>query len=58
MALDEPRDNDKVQQEEGFRLVVEEELLKSSGGLTMEYSDGFFRKGFQIKSKKAGAFGC
>ena len=60
MALDEPREGDRVVQEEGFRLVVDGRLLDDSGGLRIDYLTGVFRKGFQISPIKSAcaASGC
>ena len=53
MALDEPRDDDEVSAQEGFTLVADRKLLDESGGITVDYLTGPFRKGFQIKANSS-----
>ncbi|PLX41229.1 MAG: hypothetical protein C0608_06405 [Deltaproteobacteria bacterium] len=50
MALDESKDTDTTLTLDNFTLTADSELLKSSGGVKVDYSDGPFRKGFIIKS--------
>lgn len=53
MALDEPKDDDEVLQVKKFKLVASKALLADQGGVEVDYLTGPFRKGFQIKGKKA-----
>lgn len=57
MALDEPKDEDEVVQAKGFTLIVSKALATEQGGVTLDYLEGPFRKGFQIKGNKP-AEGC
>lgn len=52
MALDEPKEDDEVVQAKGFTLIASKTLLEDQGGITLDYTDGPFRKGFQIKGNK------
>jgi Fe-S cluster assembly iron-binding protein IscA len=58
MALDEPRDDDEIIQSKGFSLLVDKKFLEQSGGLEVDYMDGLFRKGLQIKEKNNVTSGC
>ena len=56
MALDEPSDKDQIQVEAGFRMIIEKNLLRQSGGVTVDYLNGPMRKGFNVKATSQG--GC
>lgn len=58
MALDEPKEEDEVLEAKGFKLVASKALVEEQGGLVVDYLTGPFRKGFQIKGKKATSCGC
>ena len=56
MALDEPKDNDLVKQEDGYSVVADKTLLEKSGGLLMDYHTGPFKKGFHVRAKNPQEF--
>jgi len=62
MALDEPTDSDERQQEDGFELVIDKDLLSQLGGaveIDFYESPYFIGKGFRIRPTQAQpATGC
>jgi hypothetical protein len=51
LALDEPKANDEKIEAEGLFFVADSDvadLIRSSGGLSIDYAKGWFRKGFQL----------
>jgi Fe-S cluster assembly iron-binding protein IscA len=63
MALDEPKDTDKKFDFEGMSVVVDKELLETTGGITIDYQSAGWRAGLSITPKQplkapAGAFSC
>ena len=58
MALDEPRDDDEVLEQETFTLVADRKLVDESGGVKVDYLTGPFRKGFQIQPIKSACGSC
>ena len=50
LALDEPKDSDKVYDNDDLAFLVEEELMKSCGTINVEYVDAGPRSGFGITS--------
>ena len=59
MALDEPKETDFVQEEEGFRVVADRALVERTGGLVMDYHTGPYKRGFHVKAKnQAAGLGC
>ena len=57
MALDEPKDDDSVQDENGFQLIIQQSLLDQTGGLSVDFLTGPLRKGFQIQASSQSG-GC
>ena len=61
LALDEPKDNDKVFDNDSLKFLVEESLAKTCGGITVDYIDAGPRSGFGITSVNpisSGGGGC
>ncbi len=50
MALDEPKEDDEIFEKDGFKLVMNKKQLAQAGGISIDYLDGPFRKGFQLKA--------
>lgn len=50
LALDEPKSNDKVFENDSLKFLVEEGLLGTCGGITVDYIDAGPRSGFGISS--------
>lgn len=57
MALDEPKDDDAVVEQSGIKFVLDNQttdILRQSGGLTIDYIDEEYRKGYMLKLGSAG----
>jgi Fe-S cluster assembly iron-binding protein IscA len=52
LALDEPKENDKVYENDSLKFLVEESLLNTCGSIKVEYIDAGPRSGFGITSSK------
>lgn len=50
LALDEPKDNDKVFENDTLKFLVEDSLMSTCGGITVDYVDAGPRSGFGITS--------
>ncbi|NQS71127.1 MAG: hypothetical protein HQQ73_03035 [Desulfobulbaceae bacterium] len=48
LALDEPRDNDKVFEEGTLKFVVEDQLLARCGSIKVDFIEAGYRSGFSI----------
>ena len=51
LALDEPKADDEKIEVEGLSFVAEgdvADLIRSSGGLSIDYAKSWLRKGFQL----------
>ena len=51
LALDEPKANDEKIEVEGVSFVAAgdvADLIRSQGGLSIDYVKSFFKKGFQL----------
>lgn len=51
MALDEPKDNDKVYDYDDLKFMVDESLLSSTGGIKIDFIDAGPRSGFAVSSR-------
>ena len=59
LALDEPKDNDKVFDNDDLKFLVEEGLMNTCGTITVEFVDAGPRSGFGITSSNPiGGGGC
>lgn len=61
MALDEPRNEDQIIAREGYSIFVDpqtNDLLRQSGGLTIDYVDGAIQKGYLLRLNSAGEGSC
>ncbi len=48
IALDEQKDGDKVKKIDELTFLIEEDLTETYGSFTVDYSDSWLRKGFNI----------
>ena len=60
LALDEPKENDKIFENDDLKFLVEEGLLNTCGSIKVEYADAGPRSGFGITSANpiGGGGGC
>ena len=60
LALDEPKDNDTVFENNSLKFLIEKGLLETCGSIQVEYLDAGPRSGFGITSAKplGGGGGC
>ena len=60
LALDEPKDNDKVYDQDDLKFLVEEGLMNTCGTIKVEFIDAGPRSGFGITSTNpiGGGGGC
>jgi len=60
LALDEPKENDKVYDNDSLTFLVEEGLMRTCGSINVEYIDAGPRSGFGITSVNpiGGGGGC
>ncbi|MCK5070375.1 MAG: hypothetical protein KAR01_07525 [Desulfocapsa sp.] len=50
LALDEPKDNDNVYDQDDLKFLVEEGLMSTCGSIKVEFIDAGPRSGFGITS--------
>ena len=60
MALDEPKENDKVYDNDTLKFLIEESLMETCGSIKLEYIEAGPRSGFGITSTNpvGGGGGC
>ena len=64
MALDESKDDDRIEQDNGTQFVMDTQttdVVQQSGGLTIDYIDEAHRRGYMLKLGNAtdcGEGGC
>ncbi len=60
LALDEPKENDKIFESHSLKFLVEKGLLETCGSIKVEYIDAGPRSGFGITSANplGGGGGC
>jgi Fe-S cluster assembly iron-binding protein IscA len=52
MALDEPKEEDQVADQGGIQFLMDAQttdILRQSGGLTIDYVDESYRRGYMLK---------
>ncbi len=52
MALDEPKDDDSIVENSGIKFVMDAQttdIVRQSGGLTIDYIDESYRRGYMLK---------
>ncbi|MBM9521127.1 IscA/HesB family protein [Desulforhopalus vacuolatus] len=52
LALDEPKDNDKIYDKDKLKFLVEEGIFDTTGDITVDYIDAGANSGFSITSEK------
>jgi len=50
LALDEPKESDKVFDENNLKFLVDEELMQQCGTVKVDFVDAGYRSGFSITS--------
>lgn len=55
IALDEQKENDYEQENDGIKLVVEESLLNQFQGFKVDYRNGWVFKGFEVYASRNGS---
>jgi len=59
LALDEPKDTDKIFEDSALTFLVEESLLTTCGGIKVDFVEAGYRSGFNISSTNPiGGGGC
>jgi iron-sulfur cluster assembly protein len=60
MVLDEPTSKDEVFKINGFKMVVDADLMQQTGGIIVDYVDYGMGSGFKLTSETpvAGGRGC
>ncbi len=59
LALDEPKENDKVYENDTLKFLVEEGLMATCGSITVDFIEAGARSGFGINSANPiGGGGC
>ncbi len=57
MALDESKDDDTISEEGGIKFLMDaqtKDILAQSGGLTIDYVDESYRKGYMLRLGNVG----
>jgi len=57
MALDEPKEEDSIVEQDGIKFVLDQqtsEVLEQSGGLNIDYVNEEHQRGYMLKLGKAG----
>ena len=52
LALDEPKDNDRVFEKGELKFLVEDALVEQCGVITVDFIDAGHRSGFAVSSEK------
>jgi Fe-S cluster assembly iron-binding protein IscA len=61
MALDEPKDDDSVLDQNGYSILVDpqtRDVVGQSGGLTIDYVDEAHQKGYMLRLNQAAGGDC
>ena len=58
VALDEQRENDYVETQEGITFIVEEDLIDRFKGFEIDYTTSWFSKGFVVKPSSGPVSSC
>lgn len=59
MALDEPTENDEVQREDGFVIVIDKQLLTQLGGVEIDFrTNKWMGSGFLIRGLQKASGSC
>lgn len=55
LALDEQKDGDKKVQVEDFTFLLDEDMANNFSDFTIDYSDSWLRRGFQVSVGRGGS---
>lgn len=58
MALDEPKEDDEIMEENGITYLVSKDLFEKVKPITLDFIDSAMGSGFSIASNLANAEGC
>lgn len=61
LALDEPKENDKVYEFAPLKMVIDDALQNKLGSVNVDYNDSAWRSGFKITASNpigGGSGGC
>jgi len=61
MALDEPKDDDAIVENNGIKFVMDvqtSDIVRQSGGLTIDYIEEDYRRGYMLKLGAPGESDC
>ena len=58
LALDEPSDSDKVFENGNTKYIIDDDLLKTTGDITIDFINEGWQKGFTITSQNPVAGAC
>jgi Fe-S cluster assembly iron-binding protein IscA len=58
LALDEPRDNDKVIEQNDITYVINEQLFDDIQPISVDFIESAMGSGFSVTSKMSKADGC
>jgi len=58
MALDEPKDDDQVFDEQGIKFLIEKELFDQVKPVSVDYIDTARGSGFKVTSSLSAASAC
>ncbi|WDU82222.1 hypothetical protein PWK10_10940 [Caloramator sp. Dgby_cultured_2] len=54
MALDVPKEDDKVFEVEGVKIILDEEMVEYTPGFIIDYRNTYFGKRFSVESLYGG----
>lgn len=58
MALDEPKDSDKVFTNGGAQYIIDHDLLKQTGNITIDFVMEGWQKGFTVHAENPVSGSC
>jgi Fe-S cluster assembly iron-binding protein IscA len=58
MALDEPKDNDEIIEENGVTFLIEKDLLEKVKPVNVDFVESAMGTGFSITSAMSGGNSC
>lgn len=58
MALDEPKDNDEIVENEGITYMINKDLYNQVKPISVDFTESAYGSGFSIRSSLKQAGGC
>lgn len=52
LALDEPKESDEVFANDGVKYIIDPDLVKRTGNITIDFVDMGWRSGFSVSSER------